>query len=123
MAKKVLMADQDMAFVGMCSMELQGEGFSVVSAYDGDEALAKAIQEKPDIIILDVLLPKKEGPRVLLELKENPSTKKIPVVFFTNLGGRPEDLKAAREIGARDLIPKHSVTPHELGEKIKAIVG
>lgn len=120
---KVLLAEDDLAVLEMYKLKFEEEGFTVLSASNGEEAVVKAKQEKPDIIFLDVLMPQKEGHQVLLELKEYEATKNIPVVFLTNLGDRIEDVRAAQELGAEDLIVKAHVTPTEVVAKAKEFLG
>jgi len=119
---KILIAEDDVAIAGMYKMKLEDGGFSVVHALDGEEALKKAKEDKPDLILLDIIMPKKEGTEVLVELKGDPATKDIPVIFLTNLGGRIEDTNAAQELGAEDLIVKSMVTPKDVIEKVREVL-
>lgn len=120
---KILLAEDDAAISEMYKIKFEDEGFLVVQAFNGEEAVKKAKEEKPDIILLDVMMPKKEGTAVLVELKGDPDTKGIPVIFLTNLGGRIEDTKAAQELGAVDFLVKSQVTPTEVIAKIKEVLG
>ena len=85
MAKKVLLVDDEPDVQRMIARRLQTEGYEVVTASDGDEALKKALLEHPDVILMDVMLPKKSGNAVVAELYENKATAKIPVIFITCL--------------------------------------
>lgn len=120
---KILLAEDDVAISNMYKLKFEDDGFSVVQAFDGEEALQKTKVEKPDIVLLDVMMPKKEGTEVLVALKGDPETKDIPVVFLTNLGGRIEDTEAAQALGAEDLIVKSLATPAEVLVKIKEVLG
>ena len=82
---KILLADDEQDIRQVLVRRLQAEGYEVVTAQDGEEALRKAHQERPDVILLDIMLPKKNGNTVAAELQERPDTAKIPVIFITAL--------------------------------------
>ena len=119
---KILLAEDDAAIAEMYKLKFEDEGFSVVHAPDGEDALVKAKKEKPDLILLDVVMPKKEGTEVIVDLKADPATKNIPVIFLTNLGGRIEDTQAAQGLGAEDLIVKSTVTPKDVIAKVREVL-
>lgn len=119
---KILIVEDDSSISEMYKIKFESEGFVVSLAPDGEEGLKKAKAEGPDLILLDVLMPKKDGTETLIELKKDPITKDIPVIFLTNLGGRNEDLTAARELGAEDLVVKAQTTPSEVVEKARAVL-
>ena len=118
---KVLICEDDAAISEMYKMKFEDEGFSVLQAFDGEETVKKAKEEKPDIILLDVMMPKKEGPQVLLDFKNDEATQGIPVIFLTNIGGRIEDTKAAQELGVEDLIVKSKVIPQDVIVKVREV--
>lgn len=82
---KILLADDEPDVQRVLMRRLQAEGYTVVTAADGEEALVKAGREKPDVILLDIMLPKKNGNMVAAELQEKPETANIPVIFITCL--------------------------------------
>ena len=82
---KILLADDEQDIRQMLVRRLHAEGYEVVTAEDGEEALRKADTEKPDVILLDIMLPKKNGNTVAAELQEKVETAKIPVIFITCL--------------------------------------
>ena len=82
---KILLVDDEPDVQRMLARRLQAEGFQVLTASDGEEALRKASHDKPDVILLDIMLPKKNGNTVALELKEKAETANIPVIFITCL--------------------------------------
>lgn len=86
MAKKILVADDSIVIVAMMKAALEKEGFEVITAYDGEEALQKIESEFPDLIILDIMMPKMDGYTVNLKLKEDEKTKDIPVIISTGKG-------------------------------------
>lgn len=99
MKKKILVTDDSPTIVEMIKATLEGEGYDVVTACDGQDALAKAHGEKPDLIIMDLMLPKMDGNQVCAMLKHNEEYKKIPVIILTARAGEAdkkisEDAKA-----------------------------
>ncbi|MDO8444125.1 MAG: response regulator [bacterium] len=82
---KILLVDDDITLHEMYAERLRAEGYIIVSAYDGEEALAKVYTEKPDIILLDIMMPKINGIDVMKKLQEDETTKKIPVILLTAL--------------------------------------
>lgn len=96
----------------------EAEGFSVSIAQNGEVALSKIEKQKPDMILLDLLLPRKGGFEVLEELKKNPEWSFIPVVVLSNLGG-DEQIKRALEMGADDYFVKSQHPIEEVIEKVK----
>lgn len=118
---KVLIVDDDEALRKLYEVELQSKGYEVAVAADGEECVQKVPVEKPAIILLDVMMPKKDGVATLKALKENPDTAQTPVLMLTNFG--QEDLiKSALELGAVDYILKYRVTPAEMAEKIALVL-
>ncbi len=94
------------------------EGCAVDTAKDGEEAVQKVEKSKPDLILLDLLMPKKDGFYVLEELKKNPKWKLIPVIVLSNLG-EDTSIKKAMEMGADDYFVKSQHPIEEVIEKIK----
>ena len=123
MAKKIkiLLIEDDPFLLSMYATKFELEGFEIVSAEDGEKALKTASKEKPDIILLDVLLPKMDGFEVLKELKINAETKAAPVILLTNLSQR-DDVEKGLALGAVDYLIKAHFMPTEVVEKIKKIL-
>lgn len=96
----------------------EAEGFSVDVAQNGDVALAQMAKQKPDMILLDLLLPRKGGFEVLEAVKKNPDWNLVPVVVLSNLGG-DEQIKRALEMGADDYFVKSQHPIEEVIEKVK----
>jgi DNA-binding response OmpR family regulator len=84
--KRILIVDDDPDLVETVSMMLQARGFEPIPAYGGIEGLEKARGEKPDLIVLDVMMPDKDGYAVCNELKKDPSTSEIPIILLTAIG-------------------------------------
>jgi DNA-binding response OmpR family regulator len=114
---KILLIDDEAEFVEMIAFRLAKSGYEVVSAYDGEEGLQKARTEHPDLIILDIWMPKKDGFQVSQELKESAETAKIPVIFLT-AGTASQITDKIKAAGAADYIVK-PFEAVDLMEKIK----
>lgn len=101
---------------------LKKEGHKMISALNGEIGLNLAIKEKPDLILLDLILPKMDGFEVLEKLLTNPETKNIPVIILTNLE-RTEDIDKALELGAKTYLVKAHYTIRDILEKINQVIG
>jgi len=115
--KKVLVVDDEDSIREIYRRELQSRGYSVVVAPDGEEGLLKAGEETPDIVLLDIMLPKMSGIDVLKALKENQLTKNIPVLLLTNLG-EETIIKEGFELGADGYLLKVSYTPAQVVDEV-----
>ncbi len=82
--KTILLVDDSPTELRMMQLALQGKGFTLVTASDGEEALLKVVQEKPDLVLLDIILPKKNGFQVCRQLKTAPDTKNIRIIMVTS---------------------------------------
>jgi len=120
MAKTVLIIEDDAFLRSLISKKLSSNGFAPLEAVDGETGLEKIKKEKPDLILLDLLLPTINGFEVLSEIKENPSTAPIPVIILSNLGGK-EDVEKGLKLGASDYLIKAQFTPEEIIVKVKKI--
>ena len=116
--KKILLVEDEEMLANMYQVKFQNDGFHLIKAGNGEEGLALADKEKPDMILLDVIMPKMDGFTVLKRLKENPNTKNIPVLLLTNLG-QDEDIKKGNELGAVGYLVKANITPSEVVAKVK----
>ncbi|MEK7631764.1 MAG: response regulator [Patescibacteria group bacterium] len=117
----ILLVEDDTFLAGMYVTKLELEGFRVVLASDGEQAVTLAEREVPDIILLDIVLPKKSGFDVLKEVKANPKTKPVPVILLTNLGQK-EDVQKGLKLGAVDYLIKAHFMPSEVVAKVKRLV-
>jgi two-component system response regulator VicR len=116
--KKILVAEDDKFLVNVLLSKLSKEGFEVIHAFDGEEALAKVCEKKPDLVLLDLVIPVKDGFEVLKEIKADEALKDIPVIILSNLG-QDEDIKRGQELGAEDYLVKTNLSLGEVVEKIK----
>lgn len=119
---KILIVDDDPLLVKMYQTKFESDGYQVFTAGDGEEGLAKAKSEKPDIILLDVMMPKKNGLEVLKLLKADVVTHQTPVVMLTNVSASEADSTNAFELGAVTYLVKASYTPKEVVQKVKEIL-
>jgi len=118
---RILLIEDDSFLVEMYTTKFELEGFEVISAEDGKKGLDLALQEKPEIILLDILMPKMDGFAVLEALKKDKTTLNIPVVLLTNLGQK-DDVKKGFEKGAVGYLIKAHFMPSEVVDKIKKIL-
>lgn len=119
---KVLLVEDDEMLHTMYTQKFTKEGYEVVSAYNGAEGVAAAETNKPDVILLDIIMPKMDGFVALKKLKKNDATKAIPVILLTNLG-QEEDIRKGRELGATDYFIKANHTPQEVVDKVNEVMG
>lgn len=118
---KILLVEDDKILAKVLYEELTEAGFDVKQAFDGSSVLAIAKEQNSDLILLDLILPKKHGFEVLAELKNSPKTAGIPIVILTMLGS-DEDIKKGLQLGAEDYIVKSQHAVGEIVEKIKDFI-
>ena len=118
---KILLVEDDNFLVEMYTTKFELEGFEVISAEDGQKGLDMVKRENPDIILLDILMPKMDGFAVLDALKKDKTTADIPVILLTNLGQK-DDVKKGFEKGAVGYLIKAHFMPSEVVDKIKKIL-
>lgn len=116
--KKILIIEDESALQNAMKEFLLAENFLVASANDGEAGIKLAKSEKPDIILLDIILPKKNGFEVLVELQTDNDMKKIPVILLTNLESA-EDIDKAFALGVSTYLVKANYKLEEIVEKIK----
>lgn len=118
---KILIAEDDKYLRNAMRVKLEKSGFKVVTAEDGQETIEMTKANIPNLIILDLLMPVKDGFTVLAEIKSDPATQKIPVIVASNLGQK-EDIDKAMHLGAADYIVKTNMTLGGLVEKINKFI-
>lgn len=119
--EKIVIVEDDNFLMELMARKLSVENFEVVSAYNGEEGLKKIKEEKPDFVLLDLILPGIDGFEVLERLKNDKETADIPVVILSNLGQK-DDIEKGFKLGAEDFLVKAYFTPGEIVEKIRAIL-
>jgi len=120
MQEHILIIEDDKFLRELISRKLLSDGFKIEEAIDGEEGLRKIEEVKPDLILLDLILPGLDGFEVLERIKDNPSTSAVPVLIFSNLGQRDE-IERGLKLGAVDFLVKAHFTPEEIVDKIKII--
>ena len=120
--KKILLVEDEEILLDLLQKKLREEGYEVFIAKDGEEGL-KAIREtKPDLILLDIVMPKMGGFGVMEEMVKEPELKKIPVIVISN-SGQPVELDRAQKLGAKDWLIKTEFDPEEVIDKVKKQIG
>lgn len=120
MSQRVLLTEDDTTLRDLYEERLKLEGYAVATAIDGEEALKKVAEFSPQIILLDLRLPKLNGIKVLEMVKNNPETKDIPVIILTALSGNEE--KTCVSLGASAFMNKAQSKPSEVIAKIKELI-
>lgn len=119
-AKKILIAEDEKPMANALGLKLRSVGFETTLVYDGESAISAARESPFDLILLDLVMPKKDGFYVLEELKKLKIA--TPVIVSSNLS-QDEDIKRARELGARDYFIKSDTTLAQIVEKVKQALG
>ena len=119
---KILFVEDETSLQKTLSAALENAGFEVANAYDGEQGLELARKERPDLILLDLILPKKDGFTVLAELKKDSELRDVPVIVLTNLEA-VEDVEKVIELGATTYLVKANYDLPEVVEKIREILG
>jgi len=119
MPKKILLIEDEKILAEMYRDKFNQAGFKVFLAFDSKEGLALAKKEKPDLIVLDILLPRENGIVFLEWLRKDEEVSSIPVVAFSNYDD-PETKREAFKLGIKDYLIKTNYTPQEIVEKIKS---
>jgi len=115
---KILIIEDDRFLRELITRKLLDEGFAIIEAVDGEEGIKKVKEEKPDLILLDLILPSIDGFEVLSQIKKEENLKSIPVIILSNLGQK-EEVEKGLKLGAIDYLIKAHFTPGEIIEKIK----
>lgn len=117
----ILLVEDDTFLSGMYKTKFELEGFSVVTAEDGFKGFQLAKELRPDIILLDILMPKMDGFEVLQKIRASDDTKHIPVILLTNLGQK-DDVKKGLALGADGYLIKAHFMPSEVVTKVKSVL-
>ncbi|MCU0651443.1 MAG: response regulator [Candidatus Omnitrophica bacterium] len=120
MKEKILIVDDERDIIKMLDYNLKKEGFRVISAYDGEDAIDSALKERPDLIVLDLMLPGLDGLEVCKTIKKENKTANIPIIMLT-AKAQEADKIVGLELGADDYITK-PFSPRELIARIKAVL-
>lgn len=115
---KVLIAEDEETLSHMYQVKFEKDGFIVEMAPDGQEALKKAKEFKPDIILLDIIMPQLDGFSVLEQLRKDKNFAEVPIIMLTNLG-QSEDVEKGKKLGADDYLVKANCTPMDVVSKVR----
>ena len=119
-AANVLLVDDDPVILKLLQVNFEMEGFNVSTANDGVEGLEKARAERPDIVLLDIMMPRMDGLQVTKALKGDPETKDIPIILLS-AKAQASDIQAGKDIGADDYLTK-PFDPLELLERVNELL-
>ncbi|HEY3070190.1 MAG TPA: response regulator [Gaiellaceae bacterium] len=117
----ILIADDDPDILGLISFRLRRSGYDVVEAHNGEEAVQVALERRPDLVILDVMMPRVDGYEATRRIRKHEETSRTPVILLT---AHVQDADVARgfEVGADDYVRK-PFSPQELGDRVQAALG
>ena len=120
--KKILIIEDEITLLEAIERKLKIEGFQTITAMDGKEGMRKIETEKPDLILLDIMMPVMDGFEVLEEMKRKEYLPKIPVIIISN-SGQPVEIDKIKKLGAKDWLIKTNFNPQEVIEKVKKQIG
>jgi two-component system alkaline phosphatase synthesis response regulator PhoP len=118
---RILVVDDEIYIVHILDFSLGMEGYEVLTALDGEQALERVRNDKPDLIVLDIMMPKLDGYEVCRTIKADPETRNIPVILLS-AKGRNVDQKMGFDVGADDYITR-PFSPRKLVERINSLLG
>lgn len=121
MAKKILLIEDEI-MINLLQRKLIKEGYDVSLARDGEEGLKRLREINPDIVLLDIIMPKMGGFEVMEEIARDEELKKIPIMVISN-SGQPVELDRAQKLGARDWLIKTEFDPQEVADKVIKLIG
>ena len=120
MAKKILIIEDDEFLQKVINKKLSKEGYLVINAIDGEKGLKDIREEKPDLVLLDIILPEIDGCEVLTEIKKDQELSKIPIIILSNLGSK-EEIEKGLKLGADDYLIKAHFNPEEIVGRVEAV--
>jgi CheY-like chemotaxis protein len=122
MAKKILLVEDEELMIDLLQRKLTKEGYEISVAKDGEEGLKAMREVKPNLVLLDIIMPKMGGFEVMEEMGKNKELKKIPVIVISN-SGQPVELDKAQKLGAKDWLIKTEFDPQEVVDKVVKQIG
>lgn len=122
MAKKILFIEDEELILELLQKKLSDEGYEVSIARDGVEGLKVMREVNPDLVLLDIIMPKMGGFEVMEEMNKDPELKKIPIIIISN-SGQPVELDRAKKLGVRDWLIKTEFDPQEVIDKVRRQLG
>lgn len=122
MAKKILLIEDEEIMVDLLTKKLEKEGYELSVARDGKEGLEMMKKERPDLVLLDIIMPKMGGFEVMEAMSKDSELKQIPIIVISN-SGQPVELDRAQRLGARDWLIKTEFDPQEVLDKVNKQFG
>ncbi len=122
MAKKILIIEDEEILINLLQRKLTQENYEITIARDGEEGLKRMREARPDLILLDIIMPKKGGFEVMEEMQKDKELEKIPVIIISN-SGQPVEIDKAQKLGVKDWLIKTEFDPQEVIEKVKKQIG
>ncbi len=122
MAKKILIAEDEEIMLNLLQKKLAQEGYEILIAKDGQEGLRLMREVKPDLVLLDIIMPKLGGFEVMEEMQKDSELKDIPIIVVSN-SGQPVEIDKAQSLGAKDWLIKTEFDPKEVIEKVVKQIG
>lgn len=122
MAKKILLIEDEEIMINLLQRKLTMEGYEISVTRDGEEGLKAMREVKPDLILLDIIMPKMGGFGVMTEMQKDKTLAKIPVIVISN-SGQPVEIDRAQKLGAKDWLIKTEFDPQEVVEKVVKQIG
>ena len=119
--QKILLIEDDKMLLEMYTAKFTREGFEIATAENGSDGLKVARDMKPDMILLDIIMPKLDGFATLKEIRKDENIKNVPVILLTNLG-QDQDIQKGKDLGADDYFVKANHTPTEIVEKVQELL-
>lgn len=120
--KKILIVEDDTALYTLYATELEIKNYEVSNVSDGTLAIQAMKEQKPDLVLLDLVLPGRNGLDILKEMREDSDLEEVKVIILTNFGNE-DNVSTALELGAAEYIMKYKIVPSELSVKIASILG
>lgn len=121
--EKILLIEDDQLLIRMYQRKFKSDGYDLCVALNGEEGLGQAREFHPDLIMMDIMMPRMNGLEALEKLKADAKLKDIPVILLTNLGGAQEDIERGLKMGAVAYIVKSDARPDEVVKKVKEVLG
>jgi two-component system, OmpR family, alkaline phosphatase synthesis response regulator PhoP len=122
MPKKILLVEDEQIIIDLLQKKLTEEGYDVSVAKNGEEGIKMMQEEKPDLVLLDIVMPKMGGLEVMEEMQKDPDLKRVPIVVVSN-SGQPVELDRAKRLGAKDWLIKTEFDPQEVIDKVINQIG
>ena len=119
--KRIMLIEDDKFLSSLIKVHLEKDGFTVIQAFDGEEAIELLKTERPNLFVLDLIMPKVTGFEVLQTISTMPEFEKVPVIILSNLA-QDSDIQKAKEYGAREYFVKVKISIDDILKKIKALV-